>query len=67
MIERICRSGQTFHQENLDNGIISMPYIAAEQVAGVLEKRLCKKQFESLVSKIAMEDIFMPARRGVWK
>ena len=51
-----------FIKEKLDNGIICMPYIPTiDQVADILTKGLYKKQFEDLVSKLAMEDIFKPA------
>jgi len=39
-----------------------MPYIpTVDQVVDVLTKGLHKNQFEKLVSKLAMEDIFKPA------
>lgn len=51
-----------FIKEKLENGLIVMPYIpTVEQVANILTKRLPKKQFDDLVSKLAMNDIFKPA------
>ena len=39
-----------------------MPYIPIEeQVVDILTKGLSKKQFDKLVNKLAMEDIFKPA------
>lgn len=55
-----------FIKEKLENGLIVMPYIpTVEQVANILTKRLPKKQFDDLVSKLAMNDIFKPAWGGV--
>ncbi|RVW15007.1 hypothetical protein CK203_090450 [Vitis vinifera] len=49
-------------KEKLENGLIVMPYIpTVEQVADILTKGLPKKQFDDLVSKLAMNDIFKPA------
>ena len=43
-----------------------MPYIpTSKQAADVLTKGLPKKQFESLIGKMTMEDIFKPAQGGV--
>ena len=51
-----------FIKEKLDSGVICMSYIpTTSQVANVLTKGLPKAQFENLVSKLAMSDIFMPA------
>ena len=51
-----------FIKEKLDSGIICLPYISiAKQVANILTKGLSKKQFENLINKLAMEDIFKPA------
>lgn len=51
-----------FIKEKLENGLIVMPYIpTVKQVANILTKRLPKKQFDDLVSKLAMNDIFKPA------
>ena len=51
-----------FIKEKLENGLIVMPYIpTVEQVANILTKRLPKKQFDDLVSKLAMNDIFKQA------
>ena len=51
-----------FIKENLDSGLVCMPYIpTTEQVADILTKGLPKKQFENFISKLAMEDIYKPA------
>ena len=51
-----------FIKERLENGLIVMPYIPTiEQVADILTKGLPKKQFDDLVSKLVMNDIFKPA------
>ena len=51
-----------FIKERLENGLIVMPYIPTiEQVVDILTKGLPKKQFDDLVSKLAMNDIFKPA------
>ena len=51
-----------FIKEKLENGLIVMPYIpTVEQVADILTKGLPKKQFDDLVSKLVMNDIFKPA------
>ncbi|KAL5732677.1 hypothetical protein ACOSQ2_032369 [Xanthoceras sorbifolium] len=50
-----------FIKEKLDTGIIYIPYVTTtEQVADVLTKGLPKKQFDDLICKLAMEDIFKP-------
>lgn len=51
-----------FIKEKLDNGLICMPYIpTTDQIADILTKGLQKKQFENLISKLGMKDIFKPA------
>ena len=51
-----------FIKEKLDSGIIYLPYIStAEQVVNILTKGFPKKQFENLISKLAMENIYKPA------
>ena len=48
-----------FIKEKLENGLIVMPYIpTVEQVVDILTKGLPKKQFDDLVSKLVMNDIF---------
>ena len=50
-----------FIKEKLDNRIIYIPYIpTVDQVVDVLTKGLHKKQFENLVSKLVMKDVFKP-------
>ena len=51
-----------FIEEKIEDGIICMPYITTfEQVAYLLTKEvLPKRQFESLIVKLTMEDIFKP-------
>ena len=51
-----------FIKEKIDAGIICMPYLpTTEQIVDVLTKGLHKKQFEKLIGKLAMEDIYKPA------
>lgn len=51
-----------FIKEKLDSGLVCMPHIPTdEQVADILTKGLPKKQFEKLVCKLTMKDIFRPA------
>uniref|UniRef100_A0A2N9EE05 Reverse transcriptase Ty1/copia-type domain-containing protein n=1 Tax=Fagus sylvatica TaxID=28930 RepID=A0A2N9EE05_FAGSY len=51
-----------FIKEKLESGLICMPYIpTAEQIADVFTKGLHKKQFDILMGKLTMEDIFKPA------
>ena len=51
-----------FIKEKLEEGLICMPYIPTEeQAVDILTKGLPKKQFDKLVSKLAMEVIFKPA------
>ena len=48
-----------FIKEKLEEGLICMPYIPTNgQVVDILTKELPKKQFDKLVNKPAMEDIF---------
>ena len=48
-----------FIKEKLDAGIICMPYLpTTEQIVDVLTKGLHKKQFEKLIGRLAMEDIY---------
>ncbi|RVW12994.1 Copia protein [Vitis vinifera] len=51
-----------FIKEKLENGLTCMLYIpTTEQVADVLTKGIRTKQFDILIGKLAMEDIFKPA------
>ncbi|RVW88812.1 Retrovirus-related Pol polyprotein from transposon RE1 [Vitis vinifera] len=51
-----------FIKEKIDNGLVCMTDIPTEeQVANVFTKGLHKRQFDFLVGKLAMEDIFKPA------
>ncbi|RVW59121.1 Copia protein [Vitis vinifera] len=51
-----------FIKEKIDNGLVCMTYIPTEeQVADVFTKGLHKRQFDFLVGKLALEDIFKPA------
>ncbi|RVX07808.1 Retrovirus-related Pol polyprotein from transposon RE1 [Vitis vinifera] len=48
-----------FIKEKIDNGLVCMTYIPTEeQVVDVFTKGLHKRQFNFLVGKLAMEDIF---------
>ncbi|RVX15996.1 Copia protein [Vitis vinifera] len=51
-----------FIKEKIDNGLVCMTYILTEeQVTDVFTKGLHKRQFDFLVGKLAMEDIFKSA------
>ena len=51
-----------FIKEKIDNGLVCMTNIPTEeQVVDVFTKGLHKRQFDFLVGKLAMEDIFKPA------
>ncbi|KAL5781140.1 hypothetical protein ACOSP7_006169 [Xanthoceras sorbifolium] len=51
-----------FIKKKIDSRQIWMPYLpTAEQMADIFTKGLPKKQFEKLICKLAMEDIFKPA------
>ena len=51
-----------FIKEKIDNGLVCMTYIPTEeQVVDVFTKGLHKRQFDFLVGKLALEDIFKPA------
>ena len=51
-----------FIREKVDNGLICMMYVPTnKQAADILTKGLHKKQFDNLIGKLAMEDIFEPA------
>lgn len=57
-----------FIKEKNDSGVICMLYILTiNHVVDALMKGLHNKQFESLVSKLTMEDIFKSVCGGVWK
>ena len=57
-----------FIKEKLESGLICMPYIpTTEQVANVLTKGIPTKQFDRLIDKLAMEDIFKPTWGRVLK
>lgn len=51
-----------FIKEKIESGLICISYVpTTQQTADVLTKGLVKRQFELLVSKLAMEDIYKPA------
>ena len=51
-----------FIKEKLENGLTCMLYIpTTEQVVDVLTKGIPTKQFDGLIDKLTMEDIFKPA------
>ena len=50
-----------FIKEKIEDGLICMVYVlTADQVADLLTKGLRTKQFDFLVSKLALKDIFKP-------
>ncbi|XP_071920664.1 uncharacterized protein [Coffea arabica] len=51
-----------FIKEKIEGGVVCMTYVPTrDQVADLLTKSLPKKQFDLLVSKLVMKDIFKPA------
>lgn len=55
-----------FIKEKIDARAIWIPYLLTiEQIAYVLTKRLPKLQFDKLIDKLAMGDIFKPFWEGV--
>ena len=51
-----------FIKEKIDNRVVCMTYIPSkEQVVGVFTKGLYKRQFDFLIGKLALKDIFKPA------
>ena len=51
-----------FIKEKLDTGQICIPYIPIEdQIADILTKGLSKRQFDNILGKLSMADIFKPA------
>ena len=50
-----------FIKEKLEGGDICMPFIpASQQVADILTKGLFKPNFDSLVNKLGLHDIYLP-------
>ena len=48
-----------FIKKKMESGLICVPFVpSAQQVANILTKGLHKGQFELLVNKLAMEDIY---------
>ena len=55
-----------FIKKKIVQGIICMPYLSTiEQITDVLTKGLPKWQFNNLVDKLAMDDIFKLAFEGL--
>ncbi|XP_020245146.1 uncharacterized protein LOC109823273 [Asparagus officinalis] len=55
-----------FIKEKIEKGLIRMSYVPiTEWIADILTKGLPKKQFDNLIGKLAMEDIYKPTRGGV--
>ena len=51
-----------FIKENLDNGIICIPYVSSSsQVADVLTKGLPEKTFSIFCNKMGLYDVFAPS------
>ena len=51
-----------FIKEKIEDGLVCMVYVPTEdQVADLLTKGLPKKQFDFLVNKLTLKDIFKPA------
>ena len=51
-----------FIKEKIESGLICISYVPTiQQAADILTKGLQKRQFEFLISKLAMEDIYKPA------
>ena len=49
-------------KEKLGNGLICTPYISTHgQLADVLTKGLSSSAFQTIVSKLGMENIYLPA------
>lgn len=49
-----------FIKEKVDTGLICMPFVSSQQVADILTKGLFRPNFEFLVSKLDMLDIYAP-------
>ena len=66
MINRMCNMiGQDilnfdkhFTKEKIDAGVLSLSYLPADDM---LTKDLSKRQFDKLINKLAMEDIYKAA------
>lgn len=57
-----------FIKENLDNGLIWTPYMSAQnELANIVIKGLNYTNFERIVSKMGMENTYLPAWGGVSK
>ena len=51
-----------FIKEKLDNGLICTPYVSTQnQLADILTKGLNCINFERIISKLGMENIYSPA------
>ena len=51
-----------FIKEKLDNGLICTPYVSTQnQLANILTKGLNYINFERIISKLGMENIYSPA------
>ena len=62
------KANKHFIKEKLDNGLICMSYMSTRgQLADVLMKGLASTQFQEIIIKLGMDNIYSLAWRGVLK
>ena len=55
-----------FIKEKLDSGLICIPYVPSQgQKAGILTKGLCTPNFDRIICKLGMDNIYSPPWGGV--
>lgn len=55
-----------FIKDKIDCGAICMPFVPTmQQIADILTKGLCRPNFELLVNKLGMIDVYAPTWGGV--